>query len=130
ADSFQTDFWLPFHGMLQDWIASPLGIQVDTAINDMLKPFTPDNFCGLICNGVAGTEGDPNGGDGGWWFGDGGAGWTSDEVGVAGGAGGNAGGWGNGGDGGAGGLGGDGGNGGIGGEWWGNGGDGGAGGTG
>ena len=46
------------------------------------------NRCGLICNGANGTELNPNGVGGGWLFGDGGMGWSSTEVGVAGGNGG------------------------------------------
>ena len=69
----------------------------------------------MIGNGADGTGlMDPNGGDGGLWFGDGGNGWDSDQAGVAGGSGGDAAGFfGNGGEGGSGGLGawgGDGGN--------------------
>ena len=55
----------------------------------------------VIGNGVTGTAANPTGGAGGWLLGDGGAGWTSTEVGVAGGAGGAAGLLGNGGAGGA-----------------------------
>lgn len=70
--------------------------------------------CGLICNGADGTAENPDGGNGGWLFGNGGAGWNSTVVGVAGGNGGHGGLlFGNGGRGGAGGLstaGGDGGN--------------------
>lgn len=87
--------------------------------------------CGLICNGADGTAENPNGGNGGWLFGSGGAGWNSTDVGVAGGNGGHGGLlFGNGGRGGAGGLsaaGGDGGNAGL---LGGRGGDGGAGGAG
>jgi hypothetical protein len=70
-------------------------------INQLTAPFT-EGFCGMICNGVDGTEADPDGGNGGLWFGDGGDGWTSTIEGVAGGNGGHAGGIGDGGAGGAG----------------------------
>ena len=49
------------------------------------------NSCGLVCNGAAGTEANPNGQNGGIFFGDGGAGWNSTTPGVPGGNGGNAG---------------------------------------
>lgn len=127
VEAFQQDFWVPLHTALEDWINSPFGQEVDNAINPL---FAGDGFCGLICNGAPGTVEDPTGGNGGLWFGDGGPGWNSDEVGVDGGDGGAAGGWGDGGGGGYGGLGADGGVGGDGGELFGNGGDGGAGGDG
>ncbi|WP_350223012.1 PGRS repeat-containing protein, partial [Mycolicibacter virginiensis] len=129
AEQFQTDLWLPLHAQLEDWIASPFGSQVNDVINELLKPFTLPGFCGIICDGADGTAENPDGQGGGLFFGDGGAGWTSTEAGVAGGNGGVAGGLGNGGDGGAGGLGADGGMGGAGGEWMGNGGRGGDGGA-
>ncbi|MEO6794943.1 MAG: PGRS repeat-containing protein, partial [Mycobacterium sp.] len=119
--------WL--HDSMQDWINSPFGQQFGDLINPVFAPLT-DGACGVICNGVDGTEADPDGGVGGLWFGDGGNGWISNLEGVAGGNGGHASGFGNGGDGGAGGLGANGGNGGDGGELWGNGGDGGDGGAG
>lgn len=130
ADTFQADLWLPVHAMLQDWITSDIGQQVDGVINTLLSPLTPTDVCGVICNGLDGTHADPDGQGGGWWFGDGGQGWDSDVAGTVGGDGGDGGGWGNGGDGGAGGAGADGGDGGAGGDWWGNGGDGGSGGAG
>jgi hypothetical protein len=113
--------YTPLHDAVEDWINSPLGQQIDSSINtqyladqaqikadgafataplDMQTPVEP---CGLICNGAPGTEADPDGGDGGLWLGDGGAGWNSTEAGVPGGQGGNAEGFGNGGAGGAGG---------------------------
>ncbi|MBV8863287.1 MAG: hypothetical protein JO082_10230 [Mycobacterium sp.] len=127
AEAFQQDFWIPLHTALEDWINSPLGQDIDDAINPL---FAFDNFCGLICNGAPGTAELPDGGNGGWFVGDGGPGWNSDVVGEDGGNGGDAGGWGDGGDGGYGGFGADGGAGGDGGEMFGDGGDGGAGGDG
>ncbi|MGB5797476.1 MAG: PGRS repeat-containing protein [Mycolicibacter algericus] len=123
ADWFQNDFYLPLHAAMQDWIDSPFGSQV----NDLINPlFAFGGSCGLVCNGVDGTETDVDGGNGGWIFGDGGTGWSSTEAGVVGGAGGDGGWLGNGGDGGVGGAGADGGAGGSGG-WIGNGGNGGTG---
>jgi hypothetical protein len=117
ADWFQDDFYLPLHAAMQDWIESPSGTQLDDFINPL---FAFGGACGLICNGVDGTETHVDGGNGGWIFGDGGAGWSSTEDGVAGGAGGTGGQGGDGGnggtggsaDGGIGGVGGNGGNGG------------------
>ncbi|MGB3894374.1 MAG: PGRS repeat-containing protein, partial [Mycolicibacter sinensis] len=128
AQMWDTYFYMPLHDMMQDWINSDFGASVNGMINQLFAPFT-EGFCGMICNGVDGTEADPDGGNGGLWFGDGGDGWSSTVDEMAGGNGGHAGGIGNGGDGGAGGFGADGGNGGHGGEMWGNGGDGGAGGA-
>ncbi|ORA80280.1 PGRS repeat-containing protein, partial [Mycolicibacter kumamotonensis] len=129
AQMWETYFYMPLHDSEQAWINSDFGSQVDGVINQLFAPFT-EGFCGIICNGVDGTEADPDGGNGGLWLGDGGDGWSSTEAEVVGGNGGHAGGIGNGGDGGAGGLGADGGDGGNGGEMWGNGGDGGDGGAG
>src|ERR1700722_15617602 len=113
ADMFQTDFYEPLHAADEAWINSPTGEAFDNAINPY---FATGDFCGLICNGTAGTEADPTGGNGGLFFGDGGAGYdAASDPGMAGGAGGDAGGIGNGGDGGDGGLGADGGGGGQGG---------------
>ncbi|MGB2919707.1 MAG: PGRS repeat-containing protein, partial [Mycobacterium sp.] len=53
--------------------------------------FATGGRCGLICNGADGTEANPNGIGGGWLLGDGGNGWFSTEVGVAGGNGGHGG---------------------------------------
>jgi hypothetical protein len=103
--------------------------QLGDQLNKLLVTLLGDpDACGLICDGAPGTEADPDGGGGGLLFGNGGAGWTSTDPGVAGGNGGNAGFFGNGGDGGAG----DDAHGGAGGnaEVFGNGGDGGAGGQG
>ncbi|OBY30164.1 hypothetical protein ACT18_18940, partial [Mycolicibacter kumamotonensis] len=129
------DFYTPLHTALQNWITSDFGEQVLTPINQMFAPLYPDT-CGLICNGADGTEADPDGGNGGVLFGDGGDGWTSTVAGVAGGDGGSAGLFGDGGDGGDGaagvdgGAGGHGGAGGAGGSLYGNGGNGGNGGDG
>ncbi|MGB3894067.1 MAG: PGRS repeat-containing protein, partial [Mycolicibacter sinensis] len=102
-------FYEPLHTMTQLWITSSFGQSIDGMINDWSGMY-------LIGNGIAGTEDSPDGGDGGLWFGDGGAGWDSTEAGVVGGNGGSALGWlGNGGDGGAGGAGAAGGDGGAGG---------------
>ncbi|MGB3475676.1 MAG: PGRS repeat-containing protein, partial [Mycobacterium sp.] len=88
-------FYTPLHMGMTAWIDSDFGAMVNNAINEMSGQY-------LIGNGAAGTELNPDGGDGGLWFGDGGAGWSSDADGVAGGNGGDALGWlGNGGDGGA-----------------------------
>ncbi len=138
AEAFQQGFYEPVHTFVQQWIdnqfgieawiTSPVGQYIDQDINYLFQ--VPSEFCGVICNGAPGTEADPTGGDGGLFAGDGGAGWNSTEVGVAGGDGGSAGLIGDGGDGGAGGLGADGGNGGDGGQLMGNGGVGGVGGDG
>jgi hypothetical protein len=126
----QKDVYLPLHKAVEDWINSPIGKQIDNAINPLLAAVDFQAYlagaCGLICNGTPGTEAHPDGGDGGVLFGDGGAGWNSTEAGVAGGDGGDAEGFGNGGAGGAGGTGAHGGAGGDAGSI-GNGGDGGAG---
>jgi endoglycosylceramidase len=82
----------------------------------------------VIGNGAAGTAANPRGGAGGWFLGDGGAGWNSTAAGVAGGAGGSGGLFGTGGAGGAGGAGAAGGTGGSGGWLMGIGGTGGSGG--
>src|SRR5689334_2312113 len=47
--------------------------------------------CGMICNGVDGTEAQPNGQNGGWLIGNGGNGYTSTVAGVSGGNGGRGG---------------------------------------
>ncbi|HEU4361207.1 MAG TPA: cellulase family glycosylhydrolase [Mycobacterium sp.] len=121
--------YAPIHDGIEQWIQSPFGMDIDGFINSISGQF-------LIGDGAAGTATDPNGGAGGLWFGDGGAGWNSTEAGVAGGDGGTAGVFGTGGAGGAGGAGAAGGTGGTGG-WLmgvggagGNGGDGGDGGNG
>ncbi len=127
---FQQVVYTPIHAGLQGWIASPVGQQVDDVIN---TPFTLLTGRDLIGNGAAGTAAHPDGGDGGWLFGDGGPGWTSTYAGLGGGSGGSAGLIGDGGAGGGGGPGGvgvAGGNGGAGGVLMGVGGAGGAGGLG
>ncbi|WP_233424668.1 cellulase family glycosylhydrolase [Mycolicibacter heraklionensis] len=100
------DFYTGLHDLAEKWIDSELGSQVNGAINTLFGST-------VIGNGADGTEANPNGGNGGWLFGDGGAGWTSTTDGVAGGHGGSAvgifGNGGAGGDGGAGAVGGDGG---------------------
>ncbi len=117
--------------VVTNWIDTPFGQQVDNLINPF---FTAEglNACGLICNGVDGTAANPDGGAGGWLFGNGGDGWNADGTDgqFAGGAGGNAFWFGNGGHGGDGIDGGAGGAGGNGGLFSGNGGDGGDGGDG
>ncbi|WP_396879155.1 PGRS repeat-containing protein, partial [Mycolicibacter heraklionensis] len=117
-------FYEPLHDGLQQWITSPFGAQVDDFINQLSGQF-------LIGNGADGTLQNPDGGNGGLWFGDGGAGFDGTGQGVAGGDGGDAVGWiGNGGAGGAGAAGLDGGDGGSGGLMAGSGGAGGEGGAG
>ncbi|MBS9534603.1 cellulase family glycosylhydrolase [Mycobacterium sp. M1] len=114
------DIYTLLHDAEQQWITSDLGKQVDSIIN-LLAPAGQQ----IIGNGTAGTEAHPDGGVGGWLFGDGGAGWDSTTAGVAGGAGGAAGLFGNGGNGGDGGAGAAGGDGGAGGSVFGVGGNGG-----
>ena len=129
ADSLQEGLYQPVHAIVEDWINSPLGQFVDSDINSLFQ--TPSNVCGVICDGVPGTEADPTGGGGGLLLGDGGAGYdAAADPGMTGGDGGSAGLFGDGGAGGGGGLGANGGNGGAGGEIMGNGGIGGAGGDG
>jgi endoglycosylceramidase len=110
SELFQQYIYDPLHASVESWINSPFGEEVDQAINTAFGQF-------LIGNGADGTSQlDPNGGDGGLWFGDGGTGWNSDQAGIAGGNGGDAVGFfgsgGEGGSGGAGAAGGDGGDGG------------------
>jgi endoglycosylceramidase len=123
SDLFNQYVYTPTHTALEDWINSNLGQQIDSFINSATGS-------DVIGNGAPGTEADPDGGAGGWLFGDGGAGWNSDEAGVGGGEGGAAGIIGTGGAGGDGGAGADGGDGGAGGSFLGVGGDGGNGGDG
>ncbi|WP_268768025.1 cellulase family glycosylhydrolase [Mycolicibacter heraklionensis] len=119
---FQQFFYDPVHTAIDDWIASDLGQQVSGFLNQISGQF-------LIGDGADGTAEHPDGGNGGLWFGDGGAGWDSTQAGVAGGDGGAAGWFGDGGDGGNGGLGAAGGAGGDGGSLFGIGGHGGDGGA-
>src|SRR5271156_609869 len=120
AGLFQEYIYGPPHVRGESWINSSFGEQVDNVLNTASGQF-------LIGNGADGTGPlDPNGGDGGLWFGDGGNGWDSTEPGFAGGSGGDAPGFfGNGGDGGGGGAGAGGGDGGNAGSLFGIGGDGG-----
>ena len=103
------DLYAGLHDIAEKWIDSELGGQVNGAINHLFGST-------VIGNGADGTAENPDGGNGGWLFGDGGAGWSSTTDGVAGGHGGSAvglfGEGGAGGDGGAGAVGGDGGTGG------------------
>ncbi|BBX48854.1 cellulase family glycosylhydrolase [Mycobacterium cookii] len=116
---FQQYIYDPLHASVESWINSTFGEQVDHLLNTASGQF-------LIGNGADGTQGDPTGGAGGLWFGDGGNGWDSDQPDVGGGNGGDAlGFFGNGGDGGSGGAGAAGGDGGGGGSLFGIGGDGG-----
>ena len=115
--------YLPVNTDMQSWISSALGTRIDDDINDLFGSL-------VIGNGAAGTAEHPDGGDGGWLFGDGGSGWSSAHAGTAGGDGGAAGMLGTGGAGGAGGAGAAGGTGGAGGWLFGDGGVGGHGGNG
>src|SRR6201986_3740077 len=82
AELFQQDIYQPLHASVESWINSSFGDQVDNALNTASGQF-------LIGNGADGTgQLDPNGGDGGLWFGDGGNGWDSDQPGGGGGSGG------------------------------------------
>ncbi|HYY00924.1 MAG TPA: cellulase family glycosylhydrolase, partial [Mycobacterium sp.] len=119
TELFQQYIYEPLHAGVESWINSSFGEEVDNALNTASGQF-------LIGNGIDGTPLDPNGGDGGLWFGDGGNGWESDQPGFAGGSGGDAVGFfGNGGEGGLGGAGAAGGDGGDAGSLFGIGGDGG-----
>src|SRR6201999_3579520 len=71
---FQQFLYEPIHTAIEDWISSPAGEHVDNFINTISGQL-------LIGNGAAGTATDPNGGDGGLLFGDGGNGY--DESGNA-----------------------------------------------
>ncbi|MGB3476022.1 MAG: PGRS repeat-containing protein, partial [Mycobacterium sp.] len=131
AGLFQNQLYATVHDLGEMWIQGP-GALLDPIINPL---FAIDGACGLICNGVNGTVDHPDGGDGGWLFGDGGSGYNpgaseDNEAGVNGGDGGDAKMIGNGGWGGDGGASANGGVGGVGGWLMGNGGDGGWGGDG
>jgi broad specificity phosphatase PhoE len=119
SNGFQTVVYGPVHTIGQGWIAGPVGQALDPVINAPTDALFGRD---LIGNGAAGTAASPNGGAGGYLFGDGG-------TGYAGGSGGSAGLIGNGGTGGAGVGGGAGGIGGTGGLLMGNGGMGGGGGA-
>ncbi|CAJ1494479.1 cellulase family glycosylhydrolase [[Mycobacterium] kokjensenii] len=102
------DLYALMHDAGQQWIDSELGSTVNGVINQLF------GFGSIVIgNGADGTADNPDGGNGGWLFGDGGNGWNSTDDGVAGGHGGAAvglfGNGGAGGDGGAGAIGGDGG---------------------
>jgi hypothetical protein len=128
SNGFQTLAYGPIHATGEAWINSPIGHALDPIIN---APTDARFGRDLVGNGAAGTATAPNGGAGGFLFGDGGAGYT--QTGgptVTGGNGGSAGLIGDGGSGGAGFAGGAGGVGGNGGLLMGNGGVGGAGGAG
>ncbi|MGH3563145.1 MAG: PGRS repeat-containing protein, partial [Mycobacterium sp.] len=101
AQLFNVLIYQPIHTVDQIWITSFFGGAIDNFINKVSGEF-------LIGNGAPGTEADPDGGAGGLWFGDGGAGWNSTVASAAGGNGGVAY-FGTGGAGGMGGLGADGG---------------------
>ncbi|MGB3521933.1 MAG: PGRS repeat-containing protein, partial [Mycobacterium sp.] len=64
------DLYTGLHDIAEKWIDSDLGIQVNGAINTLFGST-------VIGNGADGTEANPDGGNGGWLFGDGGAGWNS-----------------------------------------------------
>ena len=109
---FNEFLYQPFYALEQDWITSSFGTEVDNGINSLFGEF----LIGDGANGVAGGSlTAAEGGAGGLWFGDGGAGAT-DGAGV-GGVGGDAGDFGDGGAGGAGADGGSGGDGGAGGTF-------------
>ncbi len=120
---FQHIVYTPIHGVVEAWIDSDLGQQIDGVINTLAGSY-------VIGDGADGTAAHPDGGAGGWLLGDGGAGWDSTGSGVGGGSGGAAGFLGNGGKGGSGGAGAAGGTGGVSGLLAGIGGVGGAGGSG
>jgi len=71
---FQQYAYTPLHTGAEQWIGSSLGQQVDGFVN---QPFILLTGRGLIDTGIDGTAAFPNGGAGGWLFGDGGAGWDS-----------------------------------------------------
>lgn len=93
---FDDLIYTPIHTGVDNFINSDLGQQVGGLINSLVGSYA-------IGDGADGTAENPDGGAGGWLFGDGGAGYSSTTDGVAGGAGGAAGWFGNGGAGGAGG---------------------------
>jgi hypothetical protein len=96
AAMFDTSIYQPFYTLEQDWITGSFGTEVDDSINSAFGEF----LIGNGANGIGdGGLAEAVGGNGGAWFGDGGAGAT-DAAGV-GGAGGDAGDFGDGGVGGA-----------------------------
>lgn len=56
SDLFNTLFYEPMHTSIENWINSPLGLQVNGAINSMFGVY-------LIGDGADGTPDNPNGGD-------------------------------------------------------------------
>ncbi|MEK0515622.1 PE family protein, partial [Mycobacterium ulcerans] len=136
ANAFQAQFIQAINGAGGAYVAaeaastSPLQAFEDTVLGVINAPTQTLLGRPLIGDGAAGTVANPNGGAGGFLYGNGGNGFSQTTAGVAGGAGGAAGLIGNGGMGGAGGAGAAGGAGGTGGWWFGNGGVGGAGGAG
>jgi hypothetical protein len=82
ADSFQEGLYQPVHTFVEDWINSPVGQFVDGNINNLF--LTPSNVCGVICDGLPGTEADPTGGGGGLLAGDGGLGVAAGNGGAGG----------------------------------------------
>ena len=73
ADLVQA-IYLPLHGVGEAYIASPLGKAIDPIINAPTQLLFHRD---LIGNGIAGTLTHPNGGPGGFLFGDGGAGYDA-----------------------------------------------------
>ncbi|OBY29093.1 hypothetical protein ACT18_24960, partial [Mycolicibacter kumamotonensis] len=69
------DQWLyePLHTSMENWISSDFGAMVNGWINTSAGQF-------LIGDGTDGTAENPDGGNGGLWFGDGGNGWDSTET--------------------------------------------------
>lgn len=93
ADSAAADLlqaiYLPLHALDEAWINSPFGQLGDPAYT---TPFELLTGRGLIESGLPATAQEPGGGDGGWLFGDGGAGYDAsglpaDPDGTAGGGG-------------------------------------------
>lgn len=123
----QQYLYVPIHTVVENWINS----DGPTPLLDNLNQLSERVGLGpMIADGIAGTAEHVDGSDGGWLLGDGGAGWSSTQVGVSGGDGGAAGIFGNGGAGGSGGADASGGTGGSGGSLMGDGGVGGHGGSG
>ncbi|MGB6204934.1 MAG: hypothetical protein WBF85_19800, partial [Mycolicibacter algericus] len=77
AGLVQNQLYATIHDLGTLWMMGP-GALIDPIINPL---FAFDGACGLICDGVDGTVDHPDGGDGGWLFGDGGNGYGagSDE---------------------------------------------------
>ncbi|WP_036365597.1 PE family protein, partial [Mycobacterium asiaticum] len=99
ASGFQTLVYGPIHTAGNAWISSPYGQALDPIING---PTSMLFGRALIGHGAPGTAANPNGGAGGFLFGDGGAGYSATAGVTPGGNGGNAGPIGSGGPGGAG----------------------------